>query len=501
MKANRFTLLFAMISILVASQTAFGEYIFYKKNGDVIQAINESDHQKIYPKIIRYTFPMNANLLMDFSELSQAEIQEMFQHEQQFLQKNIGSEYSVQFIPTILYELLVARAWVQFKLIVPSYHENITTYSSVFKFPESRIFWKEKTPFLAYVTKENPVKELLRDLNEIWLKNTPLDNASRTQGTFRLYQQLNNLPDIQALHLIINNEILAYLATKSIDAQKIDEPTTALAILHDLCTYFAAMTKRLELTFSGIMFETVMPEGFTNEEVLQKAVAVELEAAKKDAFVIYRGTGKLTNRGNKIDSTLTFREGALVPNSISYGNSLYAALFGDDCKEKGAMAYHYIEKSDLAYALLINKYDMVAGNLKNLFHIPPILTLVGLVSQGEFFHTRTKAVVPQNDQKLCGIWFFSGTGPFNIPEFLINMSGADHAMHEALFSEYLVNNIIILRNKTSFSDQDLLNYQRKPLDPQSYNSDPKDIGGYTELNYIVQNNLLVLKKFFMGDSD
>ncbi len=462
--------------ILMLTFLLQGEYIFYKIAKPY--QLTREEHNTIYGKLIRYTFPANTNPINQYDA---QEYQEMFRHEHAFLEKQLPSDIKVQFIPTILYELVVARLWTQFNLVLShTSNKGEQYYSSIFKFPESRLFWKR---VLVECTMENPVKKIFRDMNEVWLKDKKWRQQKREKKSYDLYNSMNIHEDIQAFHLLINNGILIFLHEHHIPIEQLQEE--GRSIIDHLDTYFGAFERKLDLIFSGLDIESALSMGIVQKGLLEEVASLEWEHHAKGNFLLYRGTNRLHERGGKIDSTITRRENNLYPNSISYGNTLYAALFGDDCKEKGAMAYHYVKQADLSYVLLVNKYGYVTANVKNIFFIPPITTLVGLLAQGELFHTRTKGVIHQNDPKLCGIWFLSGTGPYYIPSFLMRADTCDWNVHEMQFSEYLLTHMHILHNKTDYAWDALQENQKQKIDLANFIYN-KELDDFHELNFIVK---------------
>lgn len=56
------------------------------------------------------------------------------------------------------------------------------------------------------------------------------------------------------------------------------------------------------------------------------------------------------------------------------------------------MAKNYYGLAHLGYVVFLDKKAYFDGKLKNMFYIPPIITLVNIVGGGEHFHPRTKVV-------------------------------------------------------------------------------------------------------------
>lgn len=472
----------SILCFLLIHPYSSAEYLFYVKENEVTRSLTEQEHAAVYPTIQRYTFPMNTNPILTFSELSENDVREMYQHEYEFLKKQLSGICEVQYIPTTLYELLSVRFWTKLKLMLPVDHKGTTVYRSPYGFPEAQSWWKNKYDILATVPQRRPVREALMKLNNLWKKDGFIGEAQALTTSFELYKQLNDLDDIQSLHCIINNNIFDYLESQKIDIGQLIEENTLQTVLTDLIDYFKPAERNMMLVFSPIQTEMAMYWGLTDESLISQAMLCEKNAWAKGAFVVYRGTSCWEGRGFKIDSTLTCRRGKIKQNSISLGNSLFAAILGNNCLDKGDMAYHYIENSKLGYALAIDKYDYALGALRDLFQISPLNTVVGLAGQGEFFHTRTKATFSPDDRRLCGVWFFNGAHQFYVPSFLINTKASDQSQIEDQFSHHLVANITILKNKTGISLDEFKCNQLKPAD-QTLHIDLEPDGETNELEY------------------
>lgn len=140
----------------------------------------------------------------------------------------------------------------------------------------------------------------------------------------------------------------------------------------------------------------------------------------------------------------TYKQKKLLPRSISYGNSLFAASLQD----AGACSYEYFtysnDPANIGYGLLIDKEAYVANECDNLFFVSPLPTLVALFAIGAYFHSRSKAAIfsdPAQGSKLIGI-YEEATLKDAAHLFLIQR---EPLLHELIFSRYLAQHARILK--------------------------------------------------------
>jgi hypothetical protein len=134
--------------------------------------------------------------------------------------------------------------------------------------------------------------------------------------------------------------------------------------------------------------DDLKPEG-----VLARTIKLELTAQKRNKALLFRGTQPIFHPVKEdvavLDSTLFMPE--YQPRSVSYGNGLFAGSLFDSW----ATPYWYLMHAEyVGYGLLINKLVTAQNSDHNLFFVPPLSTLHGVFANGQFFHPRTKAVMP-----------------------------------------------------------------------------------------------------------
>jgi len=483
--------------ILCVFSQVRAEYIITKTHNAQGQFLSEQEYQKIYPILNKYSFPMNTNPVRDFSELSEKDITRMYKSEQAFLQEKIGPDYTVTFIPTTLYELFVIKFWLEIKLHT-SYTNNYTRHmsTSIFGFPDSPYYWQDAPELISFADQKRPVRDLLKRFNVLWSKSHKEKNQNKTIRSLNVYNDINALPDVQAMALIVNNEIVRSLNQSGRSITLLNQKM-ALSVLSEQLDFFSYFYRNPYFFFPGTFPEKfLISYGIKKSDypMLANIIGTEYEMHETGNFPVYRATNHWSGRNNRIDSTMTFRNNVVWPNSISYGNTIFDGLFGFDCLDNGAMPYHYLLNSQLGYILSINKYEYACKNLSDIFFVPPINTLASICGQGELFHTRTKGLLDERS-RLCGIWFFSGYY-YDIPEFLIADTRAyTQTSFERAFSDYLVRNIKILSNTSAIPTETFIQNQRKEprFDTYCYDGDKKD-SGINELTFPLEEDCLLHKK-------
>jgi hypothetical protein len=206
---------------------------------------------------------------------------------------------------------------------------------------------------------------------------------------------------------------------------------------------------------------------FKDPELIYNIISHEIVAFLEDQTLIFRGTSgvKLNHESRENMLVLDYPiEGNQGPYSLSFGTTLFAGYFN----ASGACALDYIRHNKLGYALKIDKKN---PDVKKLFEIPKHDTFGRLFARSEYFHPRTK--VGSNDWDLSfkqvkGL-FLSGNTQSEKLENLNQLRevkkfsfNPDKNLFEQamLLNNYITQNMIIVKNETELSNDDLLNNQR-----------------------------------------
>ncbi len=340
------------------SYTAQAETVFYKEDG---APICQKEHEIIYDIKLRNQFPMST-LYNNYHDNEIAAMQ------QQLAEKLPGVK--VAFIPTTMYELF-------FMSYVNSHGATIREASGglIYNYHQPEII--ENTTITIFFFKRMHI------LEKIFL-DSPADLP---------FEQINKTTEVKNCHLLLNNYIVDFLKHRSLN------PSTAnqrdyVQIYND--TGFkqsAFQDQEIDPTLDQEIDPTLTPPSVDN---FKKILTNEYNAEKLGQWLLYRGTDK-----NDIKPDIS---GDI---SLSFGNSFLAGYLFDTT----ANAYFYMWRSRNGYLLPLSKKQYIHGTLNQMFHVPPLTTIAGLVAEGEFFHARSKMTNPLN---VKGFFGCDGT---EIPEF------------------------------------------------------------------------------------
>lgn len=525
-------------------QSTNAEYIVYKNLPEKIRRVMEKNPQmfpgtytqgrmpltkqeydQVYKILMRYQFPMNTirSILPSYTEqelraktvnfaqsdsdkpkieraiklmaniskqigssapLSEAEINELKMGEEAFLRaqiKKINPHFDLSFIPTTAYELL-----------------TLESFASALRKNEEEL---------------DPLISSIKTLSEF-------ARLSSAKGDLELFLQTyvyeNYVPEIIEKYFETNNLILEkYYKTEDL------QEAALIKLIEELSSIVLSPESRnplWELTritrHSGLL-----PGDFLKEIKipLRNALLFEYEAHQKNKALLLRGTRAYNNpiyekrhytlneiravvpyeRQGFIDSTLsqtlerTDDNGFTVktkPYSDSYGNSLFAGY--RDTGATGANAIGYIMKErTVGYALLIDKINYLHPESieRKLFFIPPLSTMVGLLSEGELFHARSRvALCTEVVPGLSGLYehaeLKSAIPRTTSGNFLAFVGSPEE--HEINFSNYLVENIRILRNESLI---DIGEKEQAPEEPSYFK--PEKITEHFFLPELLRNQL------------
>lgn len=112
-----------------------------------------------------------------------------------------------------------------------------------------------------------------------------------------------------------------------------------------------------------------------SKQIVEKALELECSAQAVNHLILYRGSN--------------FKKDGLVkeesPITLSYGTGLFSGAIYDG----GATAFHYMRNPKLdAHAIVVPLSEQLAE--KTPFHVQYVHPLIGMMSYGEYFHSRTK---------------------------------------------------------------------------------------------------------------
>ena len=207
------------------------------------------------------------------------------------------------------------------------------------------------------------------------------------------FEGLNKDPNIKECHRALNNYIASYLGDDN-EASLIKR-----LISHNERSSDEDRKKLAEQLKASDFLHKARTDNLMQHEpsFIIKTVALETQAHQAGNHLFYRGTAQLDS----------YQENQ-PPTSLSFGSSWFGGVLFD----RGAMAFEHRYNKRFGYVLPICKESYMNGNMRKMFHIPPLIGLVQLTGHAEFFHPRTK--IPAIDVLTQG---FSLQGTFYIPSY------------------------------------------------------------------------------------
>lgn len=226
----------------------------------------------------------------------------------------------------------------------------------------------------------------------------------------------------------------------------------------------------------------ILQEEFAGNDVLNSAkplakmIKLEYQAHKNNRALLFRGTFLLkrlvvqkTTYPSLLDTSLCtddnsllFNDDALkslVPRSVCYGNSLFAGGLIDI----GGTVYYYWSKAGCTgYVLDIDKKEYFENKCNDLFYISPLPTLLGIFAYGQFFHSRTKAVVPE--EKKYDYATVAGVQHGQCVDYTgLLLTSKNPLTFEKNYSDYLARHmhIVGIENEAGVSESDLQKAHQK----------------------------------------
>jgi len=418
-----------------------GELLIIKKDGQLFKPLTQEESIKYQTKIndilMKYQWPMCLNSSLTPDEVSNYLVSGKPHAEEQFIQKKLQEvidpaqiDLQVMFVPTSIYELYVAYKilLVIERPLVPS----INIDKGVIKALEINDAAKSKEMFHSVFARANQVFFVQDGVDGA--TSSTLANRDLTTYLFDLFPELQNQPDIASVSNIVHQKITTLIAKLSQDVLRKD--FTILEINRE-----------------------------PKNKILKKMVDLEYGARERNEALLIRGSKvinatnfdhlgqKLQLMGSTVRGTRAVRDVVLGLTSKEYSISFGQSLFSGYLNDTGACSYCFLDilsenKQPLfGYGLSLNKQEAFIDGNNGLFYIPALATLASLLSEGEFFHARTKVarMQKQDVKKIHGAAV--DVSEFSDPNgvFLIQRNPA---YQEELFSNFLVKHGYILQKGT-----------------------------------------------------
>ena len=463
------------LGLCALTATLQAELLIVKKGPDgTFQALDESDARNnlhiTYAKNM-YQWPMclasgvpRSEELAELFAAGKPYAEELFVQNQ--LRESSGVEYSVVFIPTLIYELFcILQTFTEGT--ENSFRKAVAKICLTDRSGEQDERWQLRykiTKLVNNLSNASPMK-LREELYNAYYKSSYfflntyigtfspsffINNALVTR-LFDMNPDLKNEPDALALSNAIEKS-MAYPIVKALieqlttlDERQLMLPNTSRRTSGDIVTVPIELIKRLRKE--------------EENKVIYQVLALEYAARYQNKALILRGTklhqmqvalkeqkflaGNTINKKKKDTAPLeeTYGKKEDTPYSISFGNSLFAGALRDPT----ACAYTYLSPEEkthkpIGYALFIDKAAYIQHQCNNLFFISPVAPIAGIFQNGEYFHSRTKAAVSKKAPEghdITGIFYTGAKLKDPMGVFLITR---DQLHHAELFSNFVAEN-------------------------------------------------------------
>jgi hypothetical protein len=463
---NKLGLLFLMLLVLFTLHTSLrAELLIVKKVDNVFVPLDSSDDKNgkaIADILLKYEWPMCiANEHFTDEEKRELLAPNKPYAEELFIQKKIREalpnqphQYSVVFIPTVLYELFCieqAIAWDSEVMNPFIKAARETLVSAIKKINHLDIIDIINSSKSAHAIRKE-IYDMYVDCNNVFYYNNGDQSAFLYINNVITKKILDNFPDFKdcddGLKLSErikgkSNGIAAYFITEILKSSKeqivdLDE----ILKLAGKVNIGKEMMQKLEVG-SVIHIKRYLEKELSEHKIVSQVLSLEYKARGLNKALIFRGNFNIrigeSSREQLFGSTL--RTSSKDPYSISFGNSLFAGIITESRPDNSATVYMCIIGRGEGYSLFINKIDYIEHQCNNLFFIPSISPICALFQRGEFFHPRTKAAIIFKEGipvHIYGIW--QGNKLLIKDPTGVILITRNPMRHAELFSKYIFDN-------------------------------------------------------------
>jgi hypothetical protein len=350
-----FCLKFLLLISFVFFNTSSAEYFLFKKVDGKKTVLNIEEYCKALDVVMKWQFPMSLNNLEEIQNLPADELTDLCEYEIGFIKQKLFEagfkNVRIKYIPTTLYEIIILGSGLK---------EVVDGCESLAIDPSDEELFSACESLDCY-------KNALERLD--YSKFIP-----------------NNLKNkyLMDLKFKVNNKIIDLLNDNKFSIQK----------------YFS---KFIDSCNDDIRLEHRHVDDVDYLEFNKKKVTLKLEKILQDEenayfagkFLIYRGSSSFADK-------LSDSYGYFRVHGLSYGNTLFAGFLKD--YDACAFAYMFdvnfyqnssffedpLDLNIVGYVTSIDKlkYFEKDRKLRDIFFIPPVDTLVGLLAFDEGFHSR-----------------------------------------------------------------------------------------------------------------
>lgn len=466
-------------------------------------------NQAIADVMMHYQWPMVIDTQLTSVEKDELLSSDKPYAEERFIAKKlqeIDPFYDIVFIPTTLYELFAMSYIDNRKKILKQLTFDISEkISAVVK--DSSMEQNQKIQQLIYLRKEfektrGEDLEKYEELKKFNVNRPDLDGLLNKFINYTTIGKNNTLRNISLefnqinkkyypdLFLKINQELYSYLVNN--ESQVFEQAQSGFDISEKIESQIYPITascitnhkNNFKSKFQDEIIDYPDLTTLNYDGILASAIILDYQARKKNQGLLLRVSEdiiidnqpivtssikvqpssltldlleKPIEHYSTLDLSQKVTEKGLRHYSASWGNSLFAGYLYD----YGACAYYYANRYSYktGVGIFVDKKVYYNNPLENVFTIPALGTLASLLSEGEWFHARSKSAgyLPGYNNKpdtVLGIG--DGRVVFKDATKYIK-TDKDPLEFGIKYSETIANNMYIFKPKREFSKFDINN--------------------------------------------
>lgn len=439
------SLLFCALTIIICTQQVHAEYIIFKcENTQKPQPLTYDEHKRVYTQVLmRYQWPMciankenewptfveekeNKNTYENYKqkvkEITSFSLPNTGPAEEETIRKKIkeiNPYFDVIFIPTTFYELITLRHIKELMAPLNAINQymndeldqiegNITYIMNNSK-KKSFSIWDIYEQFSQVNYLDHNIK-LHWNINQLFFRDNLIGQlTTQTSTTAFINFLVTKSPNLHEIDTSLQNcddYSPKYSSDNDYEEQESSQKDKQKRTLN-LENIYALEVNAHKNNF-GVMYrglktpKQVLPLLGKSIKPLERPILYKDEfkdnkifenATQYEELVKLARTNTLTHdqkeRLKILESNSKHAFDLVNPSrSVSYSHSLFAGYL---TKERGTCAYDYFTKSkeSIGYAVLVNKYLYLKGDLQKIFRITPITTLPSLTLDNFLYHPRT----------------------------------------------------------------------------------------------------------------
>ena len=396
----------------------YGEYLIYRIDNGQKEPISKEEYLKVF------------DIIENCRSLKEDQIPEnMHDYLTGEIQKNLGKEVHLAFIPRTMYELIFLKECIQedidkketcnpdrtgillfvkcpiigetlttnddADLMDPAFHhKSVEEKKSTIKSALEKGFWQH------CIYEDHDYKKKFKKMNEFDYRQDHLKcvAAKLNQVALDYFKEYNSTGEGFTFKEIadVQNKLIKFFKDLTNPDLEIHKKAASVgrlgrAGISKIFSKEANTNNQSNPEFPlGIATER-------HEQIVKNSIQLECSARAVNNLILYRGSN--FSKDSLTKNVSIYPNTSVYPNSLSYG----ASPFSGGPNDGGATAFHYMRKpySD-AYAIVVPLKEQQANATP--FHTHNVHPLIQVGSRGEIFHDRTKIWDLKPDDQVLGFF-------------------------------------------------------------------------------------------------